>query len=267
MVVGRRAIAARRGECHIRPMTRSDASSPRRVNVAAVALVALIHVAAVIALIRAFAPDITDSVAREVVAAFTVTITAPPSPQPTPAPQARAPEPEGAAAEAGRKATPRAASAPVPRVVLSSQAAPPVAGQGLAVTSGARDQGAGTGGGGQGSGTGSGAGGSGQGGGGGLAAKAVKISGEINSARDYPAASREQRLGDYVIVALTVGADGRVKACRVHRPSRDPQADQITCRLATDRFRFRPATDAAGNPIQSSYGWQQRWYDPRDKKE
>lgn len=236
-------------------------------NLGVFLLVALIHVLAVIALIRAFAPDFTDNVARDVVAAFTVTIIAPPSPAATPAAEARAPEQAGAAAEAGRKSVPREAAAPVPRIVIATQAAPPVAGQGSAMTSGARDQGTGTGAGGQGSGTGSGMGGSGQGGGGGVAAKAVKIAGEINTARDYPAASREQRLGDYVIVALTVGVDGRVKACRVHRPSRDPQADQITCRLATDRFRFRPATDAAGAPVQSIYGWRQRWYDPREKKE
>lgn len=237
-------------------------------NLGVLALVALIHVAAVIALVRAFAPGITETVAREVVAAFTVTVTTPPPtpPAPTPAVQARAPEQAGAAGAEGRKATPREVAAPVPRIVLAPQPAPPVAGQGSAMTSGARDQGTGSGAGGQGSGTGSGAGGSGPGGGGGVPAKAVKIAGEINSARDYPRASRELRLGDYVTVALTVGTDGRVKACRVHRASRDAEADQITCRLATDRFRFRPATDAAGTPVQSTYGWQQRWYDPRDKK-
>ena len=101
--------------------------------------------------------------------------------------------------------------------------------------------------------------------GGGGAGKAVKIAGDINSARDYPPATREQRLGDYVIVALTVGTDGRVSNCRIHRPSKDPQSDQITCRLATERFRFRPATDAAGNPVESVYGWRQRWFAPSEK--
>jgi protein TonB len=154
-------------------------------------------------------------------------------------------------------------AAPSARVVLATQPAAPIAGQGSAATSGASDAGAGTGAGGQGLGTGAGTAGNGLGGGG--AAKAVKIAGDINSARDFPKATREQRLGDYVIVALTVGIDGRVKACRVHRASRDPQSDQITCRLATERFRFRPATDANGNAIESIYGWQQRWFDPREK--
>ena len=89
------------------------------------------------------------------------------------------------------------------------------------------------------------------------------IAGDINAARDYPAASREQRLGDYVIIALTVSVDGRAKACRIHRPSRDPAADQITCRLAQQRFRFRPATNARGEPVESTYGWRQAWFPPR----
>jgi protein TonB len=111
---------------------------------------------------------------------------------------------------------------------------------------------------GAGTGTGSGAGGNGQGGGGGSAA--VKIAGDINSARDYPIASRDLRIGDHVVIALTVGTDGRPSACRVVRASRDPEADAITCRLAMARFRFRPATDAAGQPVIATYGWQQRWF-------
>lgn len=248
-------------------MMRRDPSSPRRISLWAVALVALIHVAAVIALVRAFAPGLSETVTRNVVSAFTVTVTTPPrdEPKPSPTPQNRTPQKAGAAGEAGRQAVPREVAAPSPRIVLPTRSAPRVAGQGSAMSSGARDQGTGTGAGGQGAGTGSGTGGSGQGGGG--AARAVKIAGEINSARDYPPASREQRLGDHVIVALTVGTDGRVKACRIHRASRDPEADRITCRLASDRFRFRPATDASGVPVQSTFGWQQSWYDPRDKKE
>jgi protein TonB len=61
---------------------------------------------------------------------------------------------------------------------------------------------------------------------------------------------------------LTVGTDGRVRSCRIHKPSPDAEADAITCRLARERFRFRPATDRAGNPIESEFGWQQRWFAP-----
>ena len=50
------------------------------------------------------------------------------------------------------------------------------------------------------------------------------------------------------------------QGCRIHRASPDPEADRITCQLATERFRFKPATDAAGNPVVSTFGWQQRWF-------
>jgi periplasmic protein TonB len=46
----------------------------------------------------------------------------------------------------------------------------------------------------------------------------------------------------------------------VIRPSPDPEADAIVCRLAEQRFRFRPATDAAGNPVPATYGWRQEWF-------
>jgi protein TonB len=248
--------------CHRPVMSRADFSSPRGTRVGVALVVVLLHVALVLALIRAFAPEFTHRVGEQVMAAFTVTVTAPP-PKPSSPPEtpvAPAPEPAAAAAEAGKRSLAKPISAPSPRIVLVTQAAPPVAGQGSQMTSGTSNAGAGTGAGGQGNG--SGAGGAGMGGGG--AGKVVKIAGDI-STRDFPAASRELRLGDYVIVALTVGADGHVKGCRIHRPSRDPQADAITCRLATERFRFRPATDWQGNPIEAVYGWQQRWFAPNEK--
>ena len=90
--------------------------------------------------------------------------------------------------------------------------------------------------------------------------KAVKTAGEINSARDYPIATRDLRINDFVIVAITVGADGRPSGCRVSRPSKDAQANSITCQLALKRFRFKPATDASGKPVASVYGWKQSWF-------
>lgn len=236
--------------------------SANQARVLIAAMVILLHVIVVLALIRAFAPDFVQEVTRQVTSAFTVTVTTPP-PSPTP-PPAKEPEPAGAAAEAGRRATPRDSAAPEPRLVVTRPSpAPQVRSTGAADTSGARDAGQGSGAGGQGSGTGGGFGGTGQGGG--AVAKAVKIAGEINSARDYPAKSRELRLGDHVDVALTVDTDGRVKACRVIRASRDPEADRVTCDLALRRFRFRPATDQNGSAIESTYGWRQRWFAPAEK--
>jgi protein TonB len=243
-------------------MSRADLSSPRATRLGVAVLVTVMHIGAIVLLVRAFAPGFSAAVSDRLTAVLTVDVAPPPPPSPTPPASRSEPEPAGAAAEAGKRAVPKEAAAPRPKLVIASPApAPPVSGKGDEAASGARDTGIGTGAGGQGTGTGAGSGGSGQGGGG---SKAVKIAGDINSARDYPRDTRELRLGDDVIVALTVGIDGRVKACRVHRPSRDPQSDRITCELAAKRFRFRPATDASGNPVESIYGWRQRWYDPRD---
>lgn len=242
----------------------ADLSAPKQTRWLVVALVAMIHVSVILGLIRAFAPDFSAKVTETVLATFNVTVVTPPTPKPPPPPPAKGPEMAGKAAEIGKKAVPKQAAAPKPKIAIATQAAPPIAGKGADNSAGARDRGLGTGAGGQGSGTGSGNGGDGQGGGG-IATKAVKIAGDINSARDYPRESRELRIGDSVTVALTVGADGRVRACRVHRASKDPEADRITCRLATDRFRFKPAMDSAGNPVESVYGWQQRWFYPGER--
>ena len=252
-------------------MAKAEFSQPRRQKVAILIVIVLIHVAVIAGLIRAFSPDLPGQIARQVVAAFDVTVDTrdyeepdPPQPEPQPEPARAAPQEQGAQGEAGKKATPREVTAPVPKIVLATKAAPRVAGSGNENSSGAREAGEGTGAGRQGQGTGAGGEGSGQGGGGdgGVATKAVKVAGDINSARDYPRESRELRLGDHVVLALTVGTDGRVKSCRIHRASRDPVADRITCQLATQRFRFEPARTASGRPVESVFGWRQEWFRP-----
>lgn len=227
-----------------------------------VVLVGLIHVIVIVALIRAFTPDFAARIVEDVGRALTVTVTSPPptpEPSPTPAPKSAAPEPEAEAAPPGRRAVPKEVAAPEAKIVIAQPKAPPVAAKGTEDDAGAADDGAGQGAGGEGDGTGAGRSGRGTGGGG-VAAKAVKIAGTINSARDYPRAGRDRRIGSDVVIALTVATDGRVEDCRIVRASPDPEADRITCRLASDRFRFRPATDAEGHPVQSVFGWRQRWF-------
>lgn len=239
---------------------RAGDRSATTVRVRAFLLAAILHGLAGIALVRAFAPDLATRAVERVVATFAARPEPQPSPTPasTPSPEPRHGPAAGAAGAAGRRAVPREVAAPPPRIRVARQApAPAAAATGLADSSGAQAAGAGTGAGSNGTGTGSGTAGSGQGGGG---SAAIKIAGDINSARDYPIASRELRIGGHVVIALTVGTDGRPTACRVVRPSRDAEADAITCRLAQARFRFRPATDVAGQPIVSTYGWQQRWF-------
>mgnify|MGYP001102035689 CR=1 FL=1 len=219
------------------------------------ALVVLLHVLALLGLARAFAPDFTAQVVRQAASVLTVTITAP-NEEETPPPE---PEPdEGTAGEEGRKATPRETAAPKPKIpVRQDPPSPRVTSTGAETQSGARETGEGTGGISAGEGTGSGRSGRGQGNG---ARKLEKIAGDINSARDYPKKTRDLRIGHSVTILLTVGPDGLVTDCRVTEPSPDAEADGITCRLASQRFRFRPAANARGEPIVGRYAWRQRWF-------
>jgi protein TonB len=242
----------------ISSMQDADLSAPRPVRLGAIVVVALLHIAAILGLIRAFAPDLAMRAVDAVVTTFTVTVTAP-SPSPTPPPKPAGDTDAGAAGTAGKQAVPKAQMATKPKIAIAPpKPAPPVAATGSANSAGAQASGAGTGAGGAGSGTGSGGSGNGQGAGGGSGA--VKIAGDINSARDYPIASRELRINDYVLIRIAVGTDGRPTGCSVYRPSRDPAADAITCRLAVERFRFKPATRADGQPRSAIYEWRQRWF-------
>lgn len=222
-----------------------------------VVLIVLAHGIALYGLTRVFAPDAVAAVERSVLSTFNVTIAAPPPPSPAAEP---VPD-EGAAGEQGRRAVPKPVTAPTPKVpVATPRPIPRASSSGMANSSGARDDGEGTGAAGSGLGTGSGRGGSGQGG---VAiTKPVKIAGDINSASDFPVppGGRQARFGTSVTVYMTVGIDGRASACRVARPSPDREADAIVCRLAEQRFRFRPATDANGDPVPATYGWRQEWF-------
>jgi len=226
----------------------------RKIRWGTLLFVGLLHIAAFAGLLRAFAPSFTADVVEAAGSLVTVTITAPPDPEPAPSD-----EPDsGAAGEEGKRATPReveAPEAPLPR----PSPAPRASSTGAADSSGARDDGAGTGAGGTGEGTGSGASGSGQGGG---ARPLELISGRIDNARDYPTppGGRQVRRGHDVVIELSVGTNGRVTACRVTDPSPDPEADAITCRLATERFVFRPRLNASGAPVPGIFRWRQRWF-------
>ena len=235
----------------------ADLSAGRRTKAGVFIAVALLHVVAVLALIRAFAPDFTNRVVEKAFSAFTVTITAPPEPEPKPA---KAQDAAGKSGAEGKKAKPKEVAAPKPKVAIAKAVAPANASTGNAVTSGARDAGNGTGAGGRGNGPGSGNGGDGTGGG--APTKAVHISGQLNNARDFPipAGGREERIGKSVIVALTISPEGRAVGCRVYRGSGLPDTDAATCRLAMEKLRFRPATNSAGQPVTSTFYWQQKFF-------
>lgn len=196
--------------------------------------------------------------ASEAITAIAIPAPPPPIPPSIPAetPSERA---AGAAAPANRAANPTKIAAPKPKIPPPNP--PPITAAPKAATGVAADAGAaptpgpGTGAGGQGDGLG--AGGSGRGSGGGT--RAAWRSGTIED-RDYPRDARRARAGGDVEVRFTILPSGRVSGCRVTRSSGDASLDETTCRLIEARFRFRPATDAAGTPVASQYGWRQTWW-------
>lgn len=171
-----------------------------------------------------------------------------PLPTPSPSPSPRR-EPEGGAAPPAARALPAPRVAPSPRVVLATPTA--------AAPRGAADAGAGSGAGGQGSGTGSGRGGTGSGSG--IGEPAVRVAGALSD-RDYPRNTRGA--AGTVAIAFRVRADGRVDRCRPIASSGSRLLDDLTCGLVERRFRYRPARDASGRPVDSelrtSFTWGQR---------
>ncbi|MCZ8370868.1 MAG: TonB family protein [Porphyrobacter sp.] len=230
----------------------------RRLSWPLIAGIVALHILALYGLARAFAPEFTAAVEREVLSAFTVT-NVPPSDPPPPENQ---PEPaQGAQGAPGREALAKPVTAPSPKVrVKQDTAMPRASSTGTATRSGAATAGDGTGAAGSGEGTGSGNSSSGRGGI--PVTKPVHISGGIDNARDFPvpAGGRDARRGTQVIVRVVVGTDGRARDCTIARPSPDPEADRITCKLVETRLGFRPATDANGNPVAAPFYWRQKWF-------
>ena len=126
--------------------------------------------------------------------------------------------------------------------------AAPVAGEGSDAAAGAGAQGRGTGAGG--SGTGVGVGGSGS--------PAQRIAGALRDS-DYPREAERAGLAGTVVIGFRVRTDGRADRCTIIRSSGYALLDDLTCRLFTQRYRFRPATTAAGDPVESTLQTSFTW--------
>lgn len=192
-----------------------------------------------------------------------IAIPAPPPPrEQVVAPKETNEKASGKASAANKHAKAAPVFAPKPKLppILPQVAAAPRPGAGNDASAGATPTlGSGSGAGGRGDGTGAAGTGSGTGGG----TKAVWRSGAIHD-RDYPREASRSKAGGEVEVRFTIEASGRVSGCRVTRSSGDASLDQTTCWLIEDRFRFKPATNAAGDNIASQYGWRQSWWlEPR----
>lgn len=79
---------------------------------------------------------------------------------------------------------------------------------------------------------------------------------------DYPAAALRQGTTGTVVIAATIGTDGRVHGCEVTRSSGSALLDDTTCRLYARRAHFTPASDADGNPIAAQRTDRFRWQIP-----
>jgi len=230
----------------------------RRLRWWLIALIVLGHLLALFGLSSLLAPKFTSQAIERATSFVTVTITAPPDPQIAPT-ETPTPEPEGGAGEEGRLATPREVVAPVVPLPRPTPA-PRASSTGNANTSGAMEDGTGTGAGGEGEGTGAGRGGPGQGG---FAVTRPSVrSGSIDAARDFPIppGGRQVRDGTSVVVAFTVGVDGRASGCSVTRPGPDPATNALVCPLVIERIRFNPARDANGEAVPARYGWRQDFF-------
>ena len=245
---------------HMTERSNRYSTTRERPNPWVILVIVLMHLAVFYFLVRGLAPTAVASVEQSVVSAFTVTVSAPEEP-PEPVSEAQ-PQPEGAEGDPGREAVPQPVTAPSPRISTQyDEPMPRASSTGEADTSGATDAGEGTGASGTGLGTGSGLGGGGQGGGG-AATQPEIISGQLNSASDFPIppGGREARIGTSVIVRVTVLPDGRATDCRVYRSSSFPETDAAVCKLVVERLRFRPAIDASGEPVPAPFYYRQRFF-------
>ena len=187
---------------------------------------------------------------REVPGLAAFDISRPPPPAPPP-PDTK---PAGAAAPPSRGATKAPSPPKPPRPLPSPTPAQPSIDAGSQAASGAGNA-AGSGAGRGGQGTGTGAGGNGSGSGSGVVSRPVHVAGTFTD-RDY---RRAGGVAGRVIVSMRVRRDGRVDNCRVARSSGYAVIDDSTCRLIQQRFRFRPARNAAGQPVDAEIQWVANW--------
>ncbi len=184
----------------------------------------------------------------------------PPAKEPVTPPRETVSRPQGAASPPNLRATatpivvpPPVVLIPVPPQVIVAEKA----NTGAAPISGASTiAGPGTGSGGQGDGTGSGSAGDGDGSGGGAPLR--QIAGRITG-NDYPRRPFEAGIGGTLFVRYIVGVRGRVTDCTVTRSSGNAELDAATCRLITERFRFKPRRNAAGKPVPAVITEDHTW--------
>lgn len=229
----------------------------------------LVHVALLAALILSGRVNVDPAQIASAIRTFDVREVPPPEPPPPqiarPQPQPKqAPDPAGAASPPNLRSQATPVTAPPPVIRLPTPSPVAVAdtpGTGAQATQGAAPvTGPGTGAGGTGNGNGAGGSGfGGGGGGGGIAIGPRQIAGRIDR-RDYPPQLRDRRVPiERVVLQYRVGTDGFVRDCRILQSSGEPLLDQRTCQLYEQRYRYLPARDASGRPVEITIGAVRTW--------
>ena len=93
-----------------------------------------------------------------------------------------------------------------------------------------------------------------------VAERATQRGGAISD-EDYPSSSIRTEEQGTAVATFTVGTDGRVVACNASGASSTLDAE--TCKLIMRRFRFRPAKDASGQPIEETRSQRVTWRLPK----
>lgn len=255
------------------------ASSRRQKTVSALASVAIVGGGGFALVLGLAGGHALPASLQETIVALTPSAEEPPKPQPSPTPTPPPSPTQADEAQTARKrdeASPEnlrnQASAVFAPVLPPLRTPPPIIAAprpaaGNASNTGNADRpGPGQGAGGPGNGTGGGGDGDGYGNGSGDAVtRPVQTRGKLRWS-DLPEELQERRQGGELELTYRVNVDGRVSDCRVTRSSGLPALDARTCRLITERFRFRPSRDANGRPVPSyiieSHGWEQPEGDP-----
>lgn len=240
----------------------------------AIASFAIVSAGAAALVLGLAAGNPLSAAVEETIVALTPSREEPPKPQPSPSPTPAASPTQAESAQSARKrdeASPEnlrnQANAVFAPVLPPLRTPPPIVAAprpatGDASNTGNADRiGPGQGAGGEGDGTGGGGNGDGDGNGTGDAVtRPIQIRGKLHWS-DLPEELRERRQGGELELTYRVNIDGRVSDCQVTQSSGIPALDARTCRLITERFRFRPSRNAAGRPVPSyiieSHGWLQ----------
>jgi len=86
--------------------------------------------------------------------------------------------------------------------------------------------------------------------------------GEWLSNADYPVSALRAGRQGTTLIGWTISTEGRITDCKVLKTSGTPELDKAACDGILQRGRYRPALDAAGNPVESYSTRNVRWQLP-----